>query len=66
MDQHKTLIRGLESFLFVLISSFLSQLVVTGQQIDITDPASQSGIVTALLAAFGIAFRQVSATRSGG
>jgi hypothetical protein len=59
-----TVLRALEAFLFVFISAFLSQLAVTGTPIDITNADSQSRILTAFLAAAGIAFRQFTVTRS--
>lgn len=61
---NSTLVRAIESFIFVLISAFLAQITVGGQAIDITQPESQSRVITALLAAFGIAFRQYTATHS--
>ena len=59
-----TLIRAIESFIFVLISAFLAQITVGGQAIDLSKPDSQSRVVTAFIAAFGIAFRQYAATHT--
>jgi len=60
--QHKTTIRAVASFLFVLISAFLSQISLAGAPVDLTNRESQGAILTALLAAVGIAFRQWSAS----
>jgi hypothetical protein len=60
-----TTVRALEAFLFVLVSAFLSQIAVTGEAINLAEPASQSRLLTAFLAAAGIAFRQYAATRGG-
>jgi hypothetical protein len=60
----KTFIRGIEGFIFVLISAFFTQIAFEGDAIDITQPQSQSRIIGAFLAAAGIAFRQWSATRN--
>lgn len=59
----KTTIRGIETFVFTLISAFFSLVVVAGQPVDVTDPASQAALVTAFLTAVGVAVRQWSATR---
>lgn len=61
MTSHKTLVRAIESFIFVLVSAFLAQITVGGEAIDLSQPESQSRILTALLAAVGIAFRQYAA-----
>jgi len=61
VTSHKTLVRAIESFIFVLVSAFLAQITVGGEAIDLSQPESQSRILTALLAAVGIAFRQYAA-----
>jgi len=43
------------------VSAFLAQITVGGEAIDLSQPESQSRILTALLAAVGIAFRQYAA-----
>ncbi len=58
-----TFIRGLEAFIVVLVSAFLTQITVDGKPIDLSQAESQSRLLTALLAAFAIAFRQWTATR---
>jgi CII-binding regulator of phage lambda lysogenization HflD len=60
---HKTTLRAIETFFFVLVSSFIAQITVGGQAIDLSQPESQSRVLTALLAAGGIAFRQFTATK---
>lgn len=50
-------LRGIETFLTVLVATLISNIALTGHAIDLSTPAGQGTILTALLSAFGMAAR---------
>lgn len=63
-----TTLRGVETFLIVFVSVFLSS-VATGAlgtgSVDLSDPLTVNNLATALLAAVITAWRRASVTASG-
>lgn len=61
---NSTLIRSIEGFVFVLLSTFLTQLTVAGQPIDLGNPDTRASVLASFVSAFLVAIRQYTATRN--
>lgn len=61
MTTNSSLIRGIETFIVVLVAQFLIAITALGHPVDITTAVGQGEVLTALLAAFGMALRASSA-----
>ncbi len=59
-----TIVRFVESFLFFLVATFVSNLAVLGHALDITSADGQAEILTVFLGALAIAFRRAQAASS--
>lgn len=60
--QSQTVIRGVEAFLVVLVTAFVSQITVGGQPIDLSTPAGRVTVSTALVSALVLALRRAIAS----
>lgn len=57
MTTNSSVIRGIETFVIVLVAQFIIAITALGHPVDINTAVGQGEILTALVAAFGMALR---------